>query len=119
VDRKPRRPEGDVRAPAWRRASARRTGTSRDPSARQSVPFGTAWRTPWRCIPEPLRVDATRLRAKGYGFYCPIDPDHDEDPCSKNRRVEFMIVKTSRGPTGVTLGCANAAAHGVKSAPVP
>ena len=64
-------------------------------------------------------VDHTRLRSKGYGFYCPVSPDHDERAWRKNRRVEFLIVKTVRGATGVALGCENAAAHGVVPAPVP
>jgi outer membrane protein OmpA-like peptidoglycan-associated protein len=64
-------------------------------------------------------VAPTRLRAKGYGFYCPIDSDHDESAWGKNRRVEFKIVKTVRGATGVDLGCENARAHGVTPAPVP
>ena len=38
---------------------------------------------------------------------------------AENRRVEFKVVKTKDGPTGVELGCTNAAAHGVRSLPVP
>jgi OOP family OmpA-OmpF porin len=63
-------------------------------------------------------VDRTRLRSKGYGEYCPEDPGHNEKAWEKNRRVEFKIVKTKDGPTGVELGCANATAHGVPPAPV-
>jgi hypothetical protein len=62
-------------------------------------------------------VEQSRLRAKGYGYYCPVDPAHGEDAWSKNRRVEFLIVKTSTGPTRAVLGCANAATHGVTPAP--
>src|SRR5262249_4875492 len=64
-------------------------------------------------------VDRTRLRAKGYGYYCPLEEGHDEKAWGKNRRVEFFIVKTDRGATGVKLGCENAASHGVTPAPVP
>ncbi len=64
-------------------------------------------------------VERQRLRAKGYGYYCPIDEAHEEKAWGKNRRVEFLIVKTARGATGVALGCANATAHGVKAEPVP
>lgn len=64
-------------------------------------------------------VAANRLRAKGYGFYCPRSDGHDEESWSKNRRVEFIIVKKDGKPTGAELGCANAEAHGVKPAPVP
>lgn len=64
-------------------------------------------------------VDASRLRSKGYGFYCPREEGHDEEAWSKNRRVEFVIVKNKEGPTGVPLGCDVAKAHGVVPAPVP
>ncbi len=33
---------------------------------------------------------------------------HNEAAWEQNRRVEFKIVKTKDGPTGVELGCANA-----------
>jgi OOP family OmpA-OmpF porin len=64
-------------------------------------------------------VDKTRLRAKGYGEYCPIEDAHNESAWEKNRRVEFKIVKSKDGPTGVELGCAAATAHGVKADPIP
>jgi len=65
------------------------------------------------------KVDRTRLRAKGYGEYCPEDPGHNEEAWEKNRRVEFKIVKTKDGPTGVELGCDTASRKGVKPDPVP
>jgi OOP family OmpA-OmpF porin len=58
-------------------------------------------------------VGRDKLRSKGYGEYCPEDPAHNETAWEKNRRVDFKIVKTKDGPTGVELGCANATAHGV------
>jgi outer membrane protein OmpA-like peptidoglycan-associated protein len=58
-------------------------------------------------------LDRSRLRSKGYGEYCPLDPGHDEAAWEQNRRVEFKILKTVDGPTGVELGCANATAHKV------
>lgn len=64
-------------------------------------------------------VPSDRLRSKGYGEFCPEDPGHNEEAWEKNRRVEFKIVKTSDGPTGVELGCANATSHGVRPDPVP
>jgi outer membrane protein OmpA-like peptidoglycan-associated protein len=64
-------------------------------------------------------VEASRLRSKGYGFYCPREEGHDEAAWSKNRRVEFIIVKKTDGPTDSPLGCDNAKAHGVAPAPVP
>ncbi len=63
-------------------------------------------------------VAREKVRSKGYGEYCPEDPGHNETAWEKNRRVDFKIVKTKDGPTGVELGCANATAHGVPPAPV-
>jgi outer membrane protein OmpA-like peptidoglycan-associated protein len=65
------------------------------------------------------KVNANTLRSKGYGEFCPEDDGHNEAAWEKNRRVEFKIVKTNTGATGVELGCANATAHGVKPDPVP
>ncbi|MCL2724356.1 MAG: OmpA family protein [Polyangiaceae bacterium] len=59
-------------------------------------------------------VPEDRLRAKGYGEFCPEDPGHNEAAWERNRRVEFKIVRTLDGPTGVELGCPNALKHGVK-----
>lgn len=64
-------------------------------------------------------VDRSKLRAKGYGEYCPEDPGHHDKAWETNRRVEFKIVKTTSGPTGVELGCQNARVHGVNPDPVP
>jgi OmpA-OmpF porin, OOP family len=58
-------------------------------------------------------IAESRLRSKGYGEFCPEDPGHNENAWEKNRRVEFKIVKTADGPTGVELGCDNATKHGV------
>jgi outer membrane protein OmpA-like peptidoglycan-associated protein len=63
-------------------------------------------------------VDSSRLRSKGYGLYCPLDPAHNETAWQKNRRVEFKILKTTDGLTNVEQGCANALSHGVKPDPV-
>jgi OmpA-OmpF porin, OOP family len=63
-------------------------------------------------------VDRARLRSKGYGEFCPEDPGKNEKAYETNRRVEFKIVKTKEGPTGVELGCPVAAAHGVRPDPV-
>ena len=62
-------------------------------------------------------VGRPRLVSQGYGEYCPIDPSHNADAWEKNRRVEFKVVKTIDGPTGVELGCALARAKGVNSPP--
>ncbi len=42
-------------------------------------------------------VDPSRLDAKGYGKTKPIDPGHSERAWSKNRRVEFVIMKRAGG----------------------
>jgi outer membrane protein OmpA-like peptidoglycan-associated protein len=43
-------------------------------------------------------VEKERLRAKGYGERKPIDPGHNENAWSKNRRVEFIILKRANQP---------------------
>ena len=60
-----------------------------------------------------------RLRSRGYGEFCPEDLGHNEAAWEKNRRVEFKILKTKDGPTGVELGCENAVKHGVVPDAVP
>jgi len=57
--------------------------------------------------------------ARGYGFYCPRAEGHDEEAWGRNRRVEFVILKTTQGRTGAPMGCDAATAHGVAPAPVP
>jgi OmpA-OmpF porin, OOP family len=42
-------------------------------------------------------VEASRLRATGYGETRPIDPGHNERAWSKNRRVEFVIERRAGG----------------------
>ncbi len=64
-------------------------------------------------------VEKQRLRSKGYGEFCPLDPGHNEAAWEQNRRVEFKIVKTKDGPTGVELGCDSAKLKGVTPDPVP
>ncbi len=46
-----------------------------------------------------------RLRSAGYGERCPVDPKHDARAWEKNRRVEFKIIETDAGPTGVEVTC--------------
>jgi OmpA-OmpF porin, OOP family len=60
-------------------------------------------------------VDQDRLRARGYGPYCPIDPNDDE----ANRRVEFTILMMRRRPTGAEVGCESALAAGIEPEPLP
>jgi outer membrane protein OmpA-like peptidoglycan-associated protein len=61
-----------------------------------------------------LGIPAAKLRAKGYGSYCPLDAGDDE----KNRRVEFVIVKMRGKATTTPLGCDAATKAGVKPDPV-
>jgi OmpA-OmpF porin, OOP family len=58
-------------------------------------------------------VDTNRLRAVGYGRYCPLDPANTPAAWEKNRRVEFKVVRTSDGPTGVEMSCPKARAKGI------
>ncbi len=50
-------------------------------------------------------VARDRLRSAGYGERCPIDPRHTPEAWEKNRRVEFKIIQTQDGPTGVEVAC--------------
>lgn len=50
-------------------------------------------------------VDPTRMRSGGYGERCPVDPGHTPAAWDKNRRVEFKILATDQGPTGVQVIC--------------
>ena len=62
-------------------------------------------------------VERARLRSMGFGKYCPVDPAHARTAWEKNRRVEFKVVRTQDGPTGVELGCSKAAEKGIKPPP--
>jgi outer membrane protein OmpA-like peptidoglycan-associated protein len=42
---------------------------------------------------EDRGVELGRLRARGYGETRPVCTQHNEDCWSKNRRVEFIIIK--------------------------
>ena len=50
-------------------------------------------------------VESSRLRSAGYGERCPIDKGHNKTAWEKNRRVEFKILRTDVGPTGVEVAC--------------
>ncbi len=62
-------------------------------------------------------IDRQRLRAMGFGPYCPIDQGGSAASYEKNRRVEFKIVRTSSGPTNIELGCDKARLKGIVSPP--
>ena len=50
-------------------------------------------------------VSRDRLRSAGYGERCPIDPRSNRTAWEANRRVEFKIIATDQGPTGVEVVC--------------
>ena len=50
-------------------------------------------------------VKRDRLRSAGYGERCPVDPRHNPTAWEANRRVEFKIIRTDDGPTGVEVAC--------------
>ena len=50
-------------------------------------------------------VERSRLRAVGYGERCPVNPASTPAAWEENRRVEFKIIRTSAGPTGVQIAC--------------
>ena len=50
-------------------------------------------------------VARERLRSAGYGERCPVDPRHNDTAWEANRRVEFKILRTDQGPTGVEVAC--------------
>ena len=58
-------------------------------------------------------IAANRLVSQGYGEYCPVDKASNPAAWDKNRRVEFKVVKTDEGSTGVARGCDEARAKGV------
>lgn len=63
-------------------------------------------------------VDAKKLRAKGYGEYCPEDPGDSPEAHEKNRRVQFAILKIKGKKTDLKLGCDAAAKAGIKPDPI-
>jgi outer membrane protein OmpA-like peptidoglycan-associated protein len=64
-------------------------------------------------------VPKSRLRAMGYGEYCPLDPGHNKKAYEKNRRVEFKVLITKDGPTNAEVGCERARSKGVNPPPLP
>lgn len=60
-----------------------------------------------------------RLRAMGFGKYCPLDPAMTPKAWDKNRRVEFKVIRTSGKATNAELGCEEAKKKGIVSPPVP
>src|SRR6478609_1241577 len=58
-------------------------------------------------------VQGSRLVSQGYGEYCPLDAASNPTAWEKNRRVDFKVVKTEDGLTGVERGCETAREKGV------
>ncbi len=58
-------------------------------------------------------ISRARLVSQGYGEYCPLDRGSNPAAWEKNRRVEFKVVKTEDGLTGVDRGCTVARDQGV------
>ena len=50
-------------------------------------------------------ISNNRIVSQGYGEYCPIDTASSYAAWEKNRRVDFKVVKTKDGTTGVKRGC--------------
>ena len=50
-------------------------------------------------------VPRSRIRSAGYGERCPVDDAHTPAAWEQNRRVEFKIIETDAGPTGVEVAC--------------
>ncbi|HWA72470.1 MAG TPA: OmpA family protein [Polyangiaceae bacterium] len=67
-------------------------------------------------VMEALRsrgIATSRLLSQGYGEYCPLDDHSNPAAWDKNRRVEFKVVKTEEGETGVKRGCETARSKGI------
>lgn len=58
-------------------------------------------------------IPRSRLVSQGYGEFCPLDDSSNPAAWEKNRRVEFKIVKTEDGSTGVQRGCERARSNGI------
>jgi outer membrane protein OmpA-like peptidoglycan-associated protein len=63
-------------------------------------------------------IDPKRLRAMGYGSFCPIDAGATAEAFDKNRRVEFKIVINGGKTTDVALVCEEARRNGITSPPL-
>jgi len=63
-------------------------------------------------------IPANRFVMKAYGPVNFVADNSTEEGRDKNRRVEFKVVKTEEGMTGVERGCETARAKGVMPPPV-
>ncbi|HYO93201.1 MAG TPA: OmpA family protein [Polyangiaceae bacterium] len=62
-------------------------------------------------------IATSRLVSQGYGEYCPLDDRSTPQAYDKNRRVEFKVIRTEEGDTGVKRGCDAARAAGILPPP--
>ena len=60
-----------------------------------------------------LGIDKGRLRAMGYGSYCPVAEGDSPEAREINRRVELKILRQDGADTGATGGCDAAKAKGI------
>jgi OOP family OmpA-OmpF porin len=58
-------------------------------------------------------ISPSRIVSQGYGEYCPLDDASNPSAWDKNRRVEFKVVRTDEGDTGVKRGCDVARGKGI------
>jgi outer membrane protein OmpA-like peptidoglycan-associated protein/TPR repeat protein len=65
-------------------------------------------------------VAAARLRAMGYGSYCPLDTADTQEAYAKNRRVEFLVLRRDGKNTSLPWGgCPAAQAKGMTIPELP
>ena len=60
-----------------------------------------------------LGIAKSRLRAEGYGSYCPLAEGDTPEARELNRRVEFKIVRQKGAETGAARGCPAASKQGI------
>ena len=64
-------------------------------------------------------VAKNRLVSQGYGFHCPAVAGEGDDAHSKNRRVEFKILRKNGADTGVSQGCEGAVKANIRMVKIP
>ena len=65
-------------------------------------------------------IDAKRLRAVGFGSYCPVDPAENDAAFTKNRRVEFVVLRRAGASMAAKWGgCPDAQKKGMVIAAIP
>jgi len=64
-------------------------------------------------------IATARVRAMGYGEYCPIDSATTPEARANNRRVEVLVLKRGGKKTAAVAGCDAAVAKGIVPPSVP